>query len=158
MFVRWPGHVAQNAVDGRLAANVDLAPTVLKAIGVPAPAPLDGEDLFDPSQSRTRWLTEGWHETDPRPDTDAPDWAAITTRPPPPGDTSTPHYHYIEYYDDLGAITFREYYDLRADPLELHNLYGSDGGPANDPPTTPSAAALSTVLAGDRGCSGAGCP
>ena len=55
--------------------------------------------------------------------------------------------------DDSQTITFREYYDLTADPWEMDNLLG-DGNPANDPPT----AALSAQLAADRNCVGSSCP
>ena len=158
LFVRWPGHVPDYVVDDRPAANIDLAPTVMNAAGLAPAAPMDGRDLLDPSPTRDRTLTESWHESDPALSTEAPDWAALTAPPPPPGDTTTPYYHYIEYYDDFGAITFREYYDLRADPFELHNLYGADGNPDNNPPTDPPAETLSARLAADRACSGASCP
>jgi arylsulfatase A-like enzyme len=158
LFVRWPGHAPDHGADRRPAANLDLAPTVMSAAGLTPAAPMDGRDLLAPSPTRNRWLTESWHETDPPAATDAPDWAALTTPPPAPGDSTTPYYHYIEYYDDFGAITFREYYDLRADPFELDNLYGSDGDPDNDPPTDPSATTLSARLAADRACSGTACP
>lgn len=40
---------------------------------------------------------------------------------------------YTEYYDEAtGAVTFREYYDLRTDPAQHTNLL-NDGDPANDP-------------------------
>ncbi|MEO7061943.1 MAG: hypothetical protein ABI083_19680, partial [Lapillicoccus sp.] len=40
---------------------------------------------------------------------------------------------YIETYDGSGNITFKEYYNLVADPDENDNLLG-DGDPSNDPP------------------------
>jgi arylsulfatase A-like enzyme len=145
MYMRWPGHVVAGATDGRLAANVDIAPTIADAVGgIAPPVPMDGRSLLDPMQSRTRLLTE--HEG-LRTEEDGPGygWAALRT----------PTSHYIEYYDaaDHQRIVHREYYDLLADPFELENLL-ADGNTANDPPTP----ALSAQLAADRECAGSGCP
>src|SRR5207253_1800317 len=38
MFARWPHHFAAGAKDRRLAANIDIAPTVMEAAGL-APEP-----------------------------------------------------------------------------------------------------------------------
>ena len=60
-LMRWPGHVSAGAVDDRLAANVDILPTILDAAGV-VPAllyPLDGRSLLT-STSRHRQLLEYW--------------------------------------------------------------------------------------------------
>jgi arylsulfatase A-like enzyme len=142
MYMRWPGNVLPAAMDGRLAANIDLAPTIADAVGGIAPAvPMDGRSLLDPLQNRSRLLGE--HEaTATKSD---PGWAALRTA------TSL----YVEHYDARyrERIVFREYYDLVADPFELENLL-ADGSTANDPNT----AALSAQLAADRDCSGAGCP
>lgn len=145
MYMRWPGHVLANATDSRMAANIDIAPTIAAAVGGLAPqVPMDGRSLLDPMQLRTRLLTE--HEGE-RSEQEGPGhgWAALRT----------PTSHYIEYYDaaDHQRITHREYYDLVADPFELENLL-ADGNAANDPPT----AALSAQLSADRDCSGSGCP
>jgi arylsulfatase A-like enzyme len=134
LFVRWPGHVIADATDSRLVANIDIAPTIVQAVGGIAPmVPMDGRSLLDPLQNRTRLLTDDLG------------WAALRTA------TSL----YIEHYDssDEDRIVHREYYDLVADPFELENLL-ADGNPANDPPT----AALSAQLAADRDCTGNACP
>jgi arylsulfatase A-like enzyme len=140
LSMRWPGHVAAGAVDGRLAANIDLAPTVMEATGVSPDIPMDGRSLLDPVQQRSRMLTEfsGGSLT--------PSWASLWT----------PGSHYIEYYDDAGKdqrVRDREYYDLTSDPYELSNLL-NDGNTSNDPEVAP----LSAQLAEDRFCTGASCP
>jgi arylsulfatase A-like enzyme len=141
-YVWWPGQVLAGATDGRLAANIDLAPTIADAVGGIAPGvPMDGRSLLDPLQNRSRLLTE--HEAaGVRSD---PGWAALRTA------TSL----YVEHYDarHRERIVHREYYDLVADPFELENLL-ADGSTANDPNT----AALSAQLAADRDCSAASCP
>jgi arylsulfatase A-like enzyme len=140
LFLRWPGHVAAGTDDSRLAGNIDIVPTILEAAGIePDPEyPLDGRSLLQPG-TRERILVE--HFTDPlRPD--VPAWAAVFR----------PDLRYVEHYDDTGAVTFREYYDLVNDPWELANLY-EDQDPANDPPLEETAR-LSTILARDRRCEG----
>ena len=99
------------ATDNRMVANIDLAPTIVDAVGGIAPGvPMDGRSLLDPLQNRTRLLTEyEGLQTDFE-----PGWAALRTL------TS----HYVEHYDgaDRQRIVHREYYDLFADPFELDNL------------------------------------
>src|SRR5918996_1613185 len=125
----------------RLAATIDVAPTVLQAAGItPDPEyPLDGRSLLQPS-TRERLLLE---LTGGNNQIDAPTWSS----------TLTPSYQYIEYYDDVsGEVTFREYYDLVNDPYQLENLL-ADPDPANDPPIDEQAN-LRLRLSRDRACQG----
>jgi arylsulfatase A-like enzyme len=140
-LMRWTGHTQAGSVDRRLVATIDIAPTVMAASGLAAPQDplMDGRSLLDPSWSRDRLLLEYW----PWIGSSAPGWAATWTK----------RSEYVEYYDSHGAVTFREYYDLRADPFELTNLF-HDANPSNDPAVPP----LHRQLAADRTCSGATCP
>ena len=142
LFVRWPGHVRAGAVDNRMAANVDIAPTILQAAGIHPTRllyELDGRSLLTPIE-RDRILIEYWVD----PGTHVPNWASTRTRDS----------QYVETYaPDASTVVFREFYDLQSDPFELENLLGDDD-PSNDPNT----AALSAQLRRDRSCSGAGCP
>ncbi|MGH2655673.1 MAG: sulfatase family protein [Actinomycetota bacterium] len=141
LFVRWPGRVPKKAVDPRIAANIDITPTILEAAGItPDPEyPLDGRSLLD-GATRDRLLLE---LTGGNNQIDAPTWAS----------TLTPAYQYVEYYDDLsGAVTFREYYDMVNDPFQLENLL-ADADPENDPPIDEQSA-LGLRLARDRRCEG----
>jgi arylsulfatase A-like enzyme len=140
-LVRWPGHVPAGATDIRMVGNVDLLPSILDATGTAPPVmgyPPDGHSIFT-GYARQESLTEfhtGYH--------DYPSWASIRT----------PDWFYAEYYgSDDRTITFREYYDLAADPFQLTNLL-KDGNAANDPdvPT------LSARLAEYRTCTGNTCP
>jgi len=140
LFIRRPGQ-SQPAVDKRVVTNLDLAPSVLDAVGVsPDPAyPVDGRSLFDPSWTRDRLLSEFWRLDN----YDVPTWASLRT----------PTYQYVEYYNKQeSAITFREYYDLTADPWQLENLLHEGEPPGVD------LEALSRQLAQDRACSGETCP
>jgi arylsulfatase A-like enzyme len=139
MYLRWPRRLAAGSVDRRIAANIDVAPTILDAARIPASEmpPMDGRSLLDEAWSRDRVLLEHWaHRT----------WASLRAT----------DYQYIESYDEAGAITFREYYNLVSDPWQLENLLG-DGDPANDP--SPSTIAdLSLDLQRARSCTEQDCP
>lgn len=135
-FVWWPGHVAAGALDDRPALQLDIAATIYDAVGIQATT--DGQSLLGPDIG-SRALSEFWPAR-----TDPPYAFAATT---------TPTYQYIEWYDSLNAIAFREYYDRASDPWELQNLL-VDGDPTNDP----NVGVLSAQLQADRGCSGAYCP
>lgn len=142
-LVRWPGHVEAGAVEERLVANVDIAPTVLGAAEVEPDHAFDGTSFLD--GARDRVLLEQWK----RPDRSVPNWAA----------TRAGDYLYVEYYaEDRLVPAYREYYDLAEDPWELHNLFG-DADPLNDPM---NAADLSLQLHRDVTCAGrsgpAACP
>lgn len=55
MFARWTGHLPAGAVDPRLVANVDIAPTVYEAVGVVPRDDVDGRSLLS-AYSRDRLL------------------------------------------------------------------------------------------------------
>lgn len=142
-LVRWPGRVPAGAVDDRLVTHVDIAPTILAATGVSqGHATLDGRDILS-GAARQQALTEYWNDANNNPN--IPSWASIRTGA----------YQYTEYYNSAtpAAVTFREYYNLQADPYQLVNLL-ADGVPSNDPDTAP----LSQTLRAARQCVGASCP
>ena len=140
-WLRWPGHIRNGSVDRRLAATVDVTPTILDAAGIePDPAvPLDGRSLLDRAWSRPRMLLEFW----PWSGSTSIAWASSWAR----------RYQYTEYYDEAGEIVFREYYDLVHDRWQLVNLL-HDGRPGNDPDIGP----LHDRLTADRSCVGTACP
>jgi arylsulfatase A-like enzyme len=172
LLMRWPANpkVRRNAIDDRLTANIDIAPTVMDASGLSPDAshPMDGISLLDRSKQRDRILTEYWGDLTGTGDDSSGLASSVSAaagspkwRVPPWASIITHDYQYTEYYDDEGTQpTFREFYDLRPghDPYELNNLYGGDGDPSNDPPTSPSASTLSAQLAKDRLCRGSECP
>jgi arylsulfatase A-like enzyme len=140
LFVRWPGHFPLRR-DNRLAANLDVTPTVLHAAGLTASYRYDGRSLLARG-ARDRLLWEYWR--DPANGAGIPTWASTYV----PG-----RYLYTELYTDAGVVFDREFYDLRRDPWQLTNLF-RDGDPGNDPPVGP----LSSALAAQRRCVGAACP
>lgn len=143
LLIRWPGRVRAGAKDGRFAANIDVAPTVLRAAGLrPDPdLPMDGRSLLR-SWDRDHMFIEYF-----KGDTAvAPTWRSVRTR----------DLQYVEYYDEDGAVVFKEYYDLRADPWQLLNRLG-DLDPMNDPHPL-EVHELSERLRADATCAGSTCP
>lgn len=53
IMFRWPGHI-QPAISQQLASSIDLAPTILKAIGEKPTADMQGIDLLDPDMVAKR--------------------------------------------------------------------------------------------------------
>jgi arylsulfatase A-like enzyme len=135
LLMRWPGEVEAGAIDHRFATNLDIAPTVLEAAGLPADRGMDGRSLLG-HWNRDRLLIE-FFEAQGR-----PSWASTVTR----------SYQYTEYYEDTDAVVFREYYDMERDPWQLDNLLAGDEANRVDIPR------LSDRLARDRECRAAACP
>ena len=124
LLMRWPGQVEKGAVDRRLVANIDVAPTILEAAGIePMPErPMDGRSLLG-TEERERLVLEYWAEGG----RNIPTWFS----------TRTKDFQYIRYEDRFGDVLFREYYDLARDPWQRRNLLG-DGDPTNDPSDRPT--------------------
>jgi arylsulfatase A-like enzyme len=140
LMMRWPGVAPRGRRDSRLVGVIDIAPTILDAVGVSPPDPMDGRSLLRSGWERDRILAEGRLAA-------GNPWRSTV------GET----YQFVEIQDrDTGEITFREYYDLSDDPWQLENLYG-DSDPDNDPPPEVTAA-LSTQLVRDRRCLGTSGP
>ena len=138
LLLRWPSHIAPGSIDRRLAANIDLASTILDATGATPHHPIDGRSLLR-SWTRRAFLAEYWHI--PNHSFPAPTWGSLVTR----------RFQYIEY-DRNGKLIYREYYDLVRDPFELTNLF-ADGIRGNEP----DAKALHARLSALRHCIGIGC-
>lgn len=144
LYVRWPGHIAAGTDTTRLASYVDLLPTMLAAAQFTLPAgvpPLDGESLLAAS-ARSTVYAEYYKDSA---NGNVPTWKMIRTAT----------VKYIQTYDQTGAVIFREYYNLTADPQEFTNLL-NDGNPANDPPAA-ERSALAARLNALATCAGRSC-
>jgi hypothetical protein len=133
-FVRWPGRVTAGAVERKVVANIDIAPTVYEAAGIEASYEVDGKSLF--SSDRSSILIEYF----PDPDVPfVPAWRQLWS----------PRRSYIRY---PGTGT-REFYGPD-DPWQIANVY-RDGIPGNRPRNEPR---MDRRLARAARCAGAGCP
>lgn len=137
LLVSWPGRVPRRAVDDRLVANVDLAPTILDAAGVRSGRPMDGRSLLDRGR-RDRLLLEygGFKDL-------IPPWVSLVR----PGGAQ-----YTRYRGSVAGGLGRELYD-GSDPFQLGNVLGP--GSRLDPAVV---AELDTQLDRDQACAGASCP
>jgi arylsulfatase A-like enzyme len=144
LWLRWPGHVAAGTNTTRIASYLDILPTMLEAAGVtrPAGAPaFDGESLLRAS-ARTTMFSEYYKDSA---NGNVPTWKMVRTQTA----------KYVQTYNSTGGVSFREYYDLAADPDELTNLLG-DASSANDPPAA-TVTSLTTRLNQMATCAGAAC-
>lgn len=103
---------ARGRVDDSIALNIDLAPTILAAAGVSPPAAMQGAALDGvlgggSTAARDEFFCEH-RMRNPR----IPRWEGLRTR----------DWKYARYLDVEG--TPEHLYDLRADPLEQHDLAG----------------------------------
>lgn len=64
LIIRYPHGVPANTVRDDLVANIDLVPTILGRAGLPAPAYLQGRNLFDASQPEPKYLFAGRDKMD----------------------------------------------------------------------------------------------
>jgi arylsulfatase A-like enzyme len=115
-LARWPASIGPGTRSDALALNVDFAPTFLDAAALPASLDMQGRSLLPvlrgraPAGWRTAMYYRYYHD---------------------PGDHDTrQHYgvrtltHKLIYFWTKDQW---ELFDLRADPYELHNLYGEPG-------------------------------
>jgi len=132
LIISGPGVPAGKRVT-TLAANIDLAPTILDAADAPAALPLDGRSLLpiavqDPGEARAIVIETGPKERGA--------WYA---------GLRTPRWKYVEH-----STGERELYDLSADPYELTSRHA-------DPAYSATRLALAARLATLRTCRGEAC-
>jgi len=119
--------------DERLAANIDLAPTIFEAAGIEPAYEPDGRSLWGGERdwALTEHRTKGFH------------WRAYRDQ----------EIHLIEHYSRTGELAVRELYDLVQDPLELANIFHRRPKYTDD-----RVEAAQAALAAAADCQAAGCP
>ncbi len=152
LLVRGPG-IKPGSRSSELAANIDLAPTIISLTGAKLPRGFDGRSLkpfWKNPKKRTRRpiLLESYIGPNDVPaDATPPDGAGASASAPPRNyfGLRAGRYKYVEYTNGE-----RELYDMKADPAELHNRIAS-------PAWRAVAARLSVELAARKTCRGATC-
>lgn len=111
LVIRWDGVAAPGTTTDALVSNVDLAPTFLRAAGIPIPPTVEGVSMLP-------LLARG----DPIRDEILVEHAHIGLRYDPPSYCAlrTADWKLVHY-----ATGEEELYDLVADPFELDNVAGS---------------------------------
>jgi N-acetylglucosamine-6-sulfatase len=112
LLMHCPELLPKGRVVNEMAANIDIAPTILEAAGVKDKRPLHGRSLLPLAKGdkvadwRTELLYEYFWER----------WAPST---PTLHALVSPRWKYVRPY---GVWDVAELYDLKTDPHELHNL------------------------------------
>ncbi len=115
-IVRYPGFIPDPGRRAeQMVLNIDLAPSLLDAAGLPIPENMDGESFFpilDSSSApgRQMWLYEMFKD--------------FPQRTPPINAVRTNRYIYIEYERSRPF----ELFDVMKDPRQRHNLMGTPEG------------------------------
>ncbi len=116
LVVRWPARVRERVVDQHLVSNLDIAPTLLAAAGVEAPAAMQGSSLLPILEGRVPadWRTSfyyHYYDFDYPPITfhDVQRHYGVRTE----------RYKLIYYY----LVDEWELFDLELDPNELDSVY-----------------------------------
>ncbi len=136
LVLRRPGRMEEGATDTRLAATIDVAPTVLDAAGIRPLPPTDGRSLLR-DLDRKMLLIEHWTDNE----TTVADWAALR------GDS----FQYVRFRG-AAASPADLYFDFAADPFQLHNLLADP-----DPDDGLSLKRLRRRLRSMQRCSGRSC-
>jgi arylsulfatase A-like enzyme len=128
-LIRWPGVVSPGRVSDKMILNVDFAPTLLQAAGVPIPADMQGRSFLpilkgeEPANWRTSMYYRYYHY--PQDHKVQPHYGLRTER------------YKLIYFNKLDQW---ELFDLQNDPHELRNLYA-------DPAQAENVKRLKTELA-----------
>ncbi|MDQ3766310.1 MAG: sulfatase-like hydrolase/transferase [Actinomycetota bacterium] len=130
-YARWPGHISAGAVERKVVANIDLAPTIYEAARVTPDYVIDGQSLF--SSERTEVYTEMF------PVGSGGIWAW--------DQIWSPREQYIRY----PSQDKREAYEM--DPYQTTNLF-KDGVAGNEPDSLRYDALLDRFAT----CAGSTCP
>ncbi|MBM3768674.1 MAG: sulfatase [Acidobacteria bacterium] len=107
LLIRYPASAKAGSKPAHVALSIDIAPTMLTAAGLRAPAQMQGHSLFAPKR-RDDFLIEYYSDT-VFPRIRKMGYKAVRSR----------DWKYIHYTDLNGAD---ELYDLARDPFEMNNL------------------------------------
>lgn len=111
--IRYPGHIQPGTRLKQMVVNIDFAPTILDAAGLPVPGDIQGRSFLPllTSAKQQPWRDAMYYHyyEYPEPHRVAPHFGIRTER-----------YKLIRFY---GPHTNWELFDLRNDTAEMHNLY-----------------------------------
>ncbi len=114
--IRYPGVIKPGTQIDELISNIDWAPTLLNLAGTAIPKDIQGESFLPLLKGeKIPWRKEAYYHyyEFPKPHHVYPHFGIRTD-----------HHKLVRFY---GPKDFWELYDLKKDPHELHNLYGTKG-------------------------------
>jgi len=116
-LVRFPKQINANQKINQLAANVDIAPTLLDYAGVKIPADMQGKSL-KPLMEQNKKAQKNWRKSVYYQYFEYPKWHSVL----PHYGLRTDRYKLMHFYytDDMW-----EFYDLEKDPNELTNQHNN---------------------------------
>jgi len=117
LLMQCPELLPKGRVVTEMAANIDIAPTVLAAAGVKVERPMHGRRLLPLASGETveNWRAELLYEYF---------WERLAPSTPTLHALVTPRWEYVRAY---GLWDVPELYDLEIDPNELTNLFNHPG-------------------------------
>ena len=111
-LLAWGDGLKANHVVKEIAANIDIAPTILDIAGLESPEQFEGESLYSLArgESESEWRDDLLYEYY---------WEFNYPSTPTTFALRTDDYKFITYH---GLWDTEELYDMRTDPKEMHNL------------------------------------
>jgi len=114
MLMQCPELFKGGMVVNKMVANIDIAPTILEAAGLKAPAAMDGRSFIALAQGKNvPWRDKLLYEYY---------WERNYPQTPTVHALRTDQYKYIHYF---GIWDIDELYDIKNDPQEMKNLISS---------------------------------
>ena len=115
-MIKYPKHIKAGTTNNHLMLNIDFAPTLLDFAGIPIPEAMQGESfknsLINMAYQPRDAIYYHYYEY--------PKWHKVQ----PHYGVSNGAFKLIHYYYNMDQW---ELFDLKNDPDEMHNLYGSKG-------------------------------
>ncbi|MFN8252790.1 MAG: sulfatase [Ferruginibacter sp.] len=115
MMMRYPGVVKAGSINNSLVMNLDIAPTLLQAAGVPIPVDIQGKSflplVINHKEKGRDALYYHYYET-------------TVHNVSPHFGVKTKQYKLIRFYEKVNSW---ELYDLKKDKNEMKNVYGQKG-------------------------------
>ncbi|QMU30431.1 sulfatase family protein [Adhaeribacter radiodurans] len=115
MVMRYPGVIKPGTVSNDMVMNMDIAPTMLDAAGLPVPRQMQGQSLLPILKNKNAKGREAlyYHYYENGEHSVSPHFGVKTSQ-----------YKLIRFYKRVESW---ELYNLQKDPQEMHNLYGQKG-------------------------------
>lgn len=123
LILRFPGVTTPGTrVDGVLTGNLDIMPTLLAALGIPAPAGMEGRNLLDPAAAPPRFSFSEDRKLGFLTARDATMKLAVRQASAARRNDDESIRDWVLFNEDSPSVY--ELYDIAADPWELRDLSG----------------------------------